>query len=190
MPAALANRLVHIDFEIDIDDFVAHAMAAGVAAENIAFLRFKTALLHSFDPKKNPTAFPTPRSWFSVDKIMKHGFSQADEYALIQGTVGEGAAAEHAAFMRVIKDLPTIDEIKLNPDSTPIPQSPATLFALTTSMSMATTKTGFARFMQYVERMETEWQVVYIRDCLKRVNEVKHDAVFTKWSITNSDVVM
>ena len=189
MPAALANRLVHIDYEVDLDDFVTHAMAVGMTAENIAFLRFRSKLLHSFDAKVNPAAFPTPRSWMTVDKIMKYGFTRDDEYALIQGTIGEGAAAEHTAFMHVIKDLPTVDEIKLNPNSTTVPSEPATLFALTTSLAMATTKTGFANFMQYVERMETEWQVIYVRDCLKRVNEVRHTSEFTKWSIAHCDVI-
>lgn len=190
MPAALNNRLIHIDFEVDLEDWVAHAMASGVSAETIAFLRFRSNLLHHFDAASNPPAFPSPRTWFRVDEIVKDKMPQEDEYALIQGTVGAPAAAEFAAFMRVISELPTVDEIKLTPDTTIIPESPATLYALTTTLSMATTKSGFARFMQYVERMETEWQVVYIRDCLKRENTIKHDPVFTKWSIANADVVL
>lgn len=190
MPAALANRLVHIDYEVDLDDFVTHAMSVGMAPENIAFLRFREKLLHSFDPKTNPMAFPTPRSWMTVDKIMKYGFSPDDRYALIQGTVGEGAAIEHDGFLRTIKDLPTVDEIKLNPDTVPIPTEPATMFALTTGLAMATTKTGFAGFMKFVERMETEWQVIYVRDCLRLCNEIKLGAEFTRWSIAHSDVIV
>lgn len=188
--AALNNRMVHIDFEVDLDDFVAHGMAMGMSPENIAFLRFKSNLLHSFDAASNPDAFPTPRSWFVVDKIMKHKMAQADEYALIQGTIGAPAAAEHAAFMRVIKELPSPDEIKVAPDTTVVPKSPATLHALTTSLAMATNRQTFPRFMQYVKRMEKEWQVVFIRDCLRRENSVKFDKVFTDWSIENADVVL
>jgi hypothetical protein len=190
MPAALANRLVHIDYEVDVDDWVAHAMASGIHANTIAFIRFRSNLLHNFDSALNPMAFPTPRSWFMVDKILRDGMPQADEHALITGTVGQGAATEFAAFMKVIRDLPTIDEIKLSPDSARIPKSPATLYALTTTLGMATTASSFSRFMQYVERMEKEWQVVYIRDCLRRENKVKFDAVFTKWTLANADIVL
>jgi hypothetical protein len=190
MPAALANRLVHIDFEVDLEDWVTHAMASGVSASTIAFLRFRSNLLHSFDAASNPSAFPTPRSWFTVDKLVQASLQSDDEYALIQGAIGKEAAAEHAAFIRVMRELPTPDEIKVSPDSTNVPESPATLYALTTSLAMATDLKTFPRFMQYVERMETEWQVVYIRDCLKRENKVKFDPVFTKWSIKNSDVVL
>jgi hypothetical protein len=190
MPAALANRLVHIDYEIDLDDWVAHAMKSGISANTIAFMRFRANLLHSFDAASNPMAFPTPRSWFTVDKFAQAGLPQVDEHALIKGTVGEGAAAEYSAFIRVIKDLPTPDEIKLAPDTANVPDSPATLFALTTSLAMATDVKTFPRFLQYVERMATEWQVVYIRDCIRHCNAVKFEKLFTKWIVAHSDVVI
>lgn len=188
--AALNNRMVHMEMDVDIEDFVHHAMNAGMAAENIAFLRFKSNLLHSFDAQQNPDAFPTPRAWFTVDKIMRKGMPPAVEHALIQGTVGAPAAAEHTAFMRVIRELPTIDEIRVSPDKTKIPKSPATLHALTTSLAMATNKTSFPVYLQYVQRMEKEWQVVYIRDCLMRENSIKLDKNFTTWSVANADVIM
>lgn len=191
MPAALANRFVHIDFDVDLEDWVAYARdVAGIDPNNIAFMRFRANLLHNFNADANPLAFPTPRSWFTVDKIMKQNLSMSDEYALIQSTVGPEAAAEHAAFMRVIKDLPTPDEIKVAPDTTKVPSAPATLYALTTSLAMASDKNTFPRFLQYVERMAKEWQVIYIRDCLKRDNPLKFTKEFTKWSMANADVVL
>ncbi len=190
MPAALANRLVHLNVDVDLDDWVAFAINAGIDASTIAFLRFRSNLLHSFDASANPVAFPSPRAWFTVDKIVKAKLPQADEYALVQGTVGDGAAAEHAAFLRVMQNLPTPDEIKISPDSTVVPSEPATLYALTTSLALATDIKTFPRFLQYVERMEPEWQVVYVRDALKKNNKVKFEKSFTAWSIAHSDVVL
>lgn len=191
MPSALANRLVHIDFEVDVEDWVDYAVDSGLSAELIAFIRFRTNLLHSFDATQNPSAFPTPRSWFTVDKLMKAKLAEADEYELTKGTVGDGAAAELRAFLKVVKDLPSVDEIKLTPDSTKVPDSPATLYALTTALSMNTaTPSAFSRFMLYVQRMPVEFQVVYVRDCLKRVNAVKMDPAFTAWSLKHQDVVL
>lgn len=192
MPAALANRLIHLDFEVDIEDFVTHAMNKGLEPELIAFLRFKSNMLHSFDPQKNPMAFPTPRTWFFADRIIKAKMAQMLEYELLRGCVGEGAAGELAAFLSTIKDLPTIDEIKLNPDKTEIPKSPSVLHALTTTLAMSTDEAAFDRFMIYVKRMPTEFQVVYVRDVLRREssNKVKFLPTFTKWSLANADVVL
>ncbi len=190
MPAALANRLVHLDYDVDLDDFVAHAMKSGIEPSLIAFLRFKSNLLHSFDPQQNPIAFPTPRTWFKADQITKLNMTSNDEYETLKGTVGEGAATEYKAFMKVIKDLPTLDEINLTPETTRVPESPSTLYALSTTLSMATTKTSFPRFMKYVERMPVEFQVTYMRDTLKLTNDVKLDKCFTAWAAVHHDVLL
>lgn len=191
MPAALANRLVHIDFDVDLDDFVHWAMDHGMTPEQIAFHRFRPNLLHSFDSAQNPRAFPSPRAWTFVDQIRKrNGLPQNIEYDVVSGTVGEGAAAEYYGFMKTIRDLPTIDEIKINPDGTHVPESPATLHALTTSLAMATTDTSFSRFMQYVNRMPVEFQVVYARDAIRRDERIKHDAALTSWALKNHNVMI
>lgn len=93
MPSALANRFVHIDVEADLDDWTAWALTAGMPVELIAFLRFRPNLLHAFDPARNEKAFPTPRSWEFTGRIMQANPDQAIRFALISGTVGEGAAA-------------------------------------------------------------------------------------------------
>lgn len=191
MPAALANRLVHIDYEVDVNDWVAHAMANNVSPDTIAFIRFRSKLLHDFNPDQNPMAFPTPRSWFTVDRILKDKMPSEDEHALIAGTIGQGAATELRAFLKVSRDLPTIDEISVAPDTTKVPAEPATLYALITTLSMATkTPAAFSKFMEYVQRMETEWQVVYVRDCLRQDAKVANVPAFTDWSIKNADVVL
>lgn len=190
--AALNNRLIHMEYDTDIEDFAQHARKCGISDVNIAWLRFKTDLLHKFDAASNPEAFPTPRSWFKVDKIMKQNLSAASQFRLISGTVGEGAAREHRAYMQVYLTLPTVQEISVAPDTTKVPKNqPGQLHALTTTLATATkNKTAYARFLQYVVRMEKEWQVVYQRDALKVCNEIKYTPEFTKWSIDNADVVL
>lgn len=190
MSTALSNRLIHLHLEPDLDEWVSHAMANGIHEHRIAFLRFRSNLLHAFDPNTKTHAFPSPRSWFFLDKIAQGaGLNNQVEHAVLEGTVGAAAAVEYSAFIRVIRDLPTIDEIRVNPDGTPMPDSPATLYALTTMLSMATTESGFSRLMQFVNRMPAEYQVVYIRDCLQRVNKIKFDPTYATWALKNSNVV-
>ena len=49
MPSALANRLVHIDFEVDVDDWYDWALQHGVSDLTRAFIKFRPALLHRLD---------------------------------------------------------------------------------------------------------------------------------------------
>ena len=68
MPTPLRNRFVHLDFEVDIQEWSAWAIQANIRPEVIAFLRFRPALLSAFDRDNN--AFPSPRSWEFVSRIL------------------------------------------------------------------------------------------------------------------------
>ena len=55
----LRNRFVHLDFEVDIQEWSEWAIQAAIRPEVIAFLRFRPELLSQFDRDAN--AFPSPR---------------------------------------------------------------------------------------------------------------------------------
>jgi hypothetical protein len=176
---------------VDVKEWVDHAMAAGIHADRIAFIRFRSNLLHNFDPNTKTHAFPSPRSWFMADKaIAKAKLPRDVEYETLKGIIGEAAATEYTAFIRAIKDLPTVDEIALTPDTIPVPAAPNVQHALTTTLSMATTTQNFSKFMLFMERMPKEFQVVYIRDCLNRVNNIKFDPAYKSWGLKNASVIV
>jgi MoxR-like ATPase len=94
----LLNRFVHVDCDVSADDWQAWALTAGVAPEVRAFLRFRPALLFQFEPATNPRAFPTPRSWQFVSDVLRHAPALLLQ-RVVSGCVGEGPAAEFAAFL-------------------------------------------------------------------------------------------
>ena len=49
MPTPLRNRFVHIDFEVDVQEWSEWAIKANVGPEVIAFIRFRPELLSAFD---------------------------------------------------------------------------------------------------------------------------------------------
>jgi hypothetical protein len=107
MPAPLRNRFVHIDIDVDLDEWKNWAMQAAVAPEVISFLNFKPSMLFQFDPKKHDKGFPTPRSWDFISRLVKSlGKNATDKVELLKGVVGEGAAIEFASFLRVCNKLP------------------------------------------------------------------------------------
>ncbi len=188
MPAALSNRFVHLDIEVSLDDWSSWALDNGMPTELISFIRFRTNLLHA--PDYTQRAFPTPRSWAFASQIIDSGLDRDTEFEVLKGTVGEGAAAEFSAFLQVYRDLPTIDEIMLNPDKVAIPDSPATLYALSSAIGAKAKKDTFDRLMQYVGRMPVEFQVVTVRDACRQTAGVASTKAFIKWGIDNSSIVM
>jgi hypothetical protein len=197
MPAALRNRLIHIDFDLNNEDWQIWASEIDpatkkerVISEVRAFLRWKTNLLHNFDGATNPRAFPTPRSWEFVSDIAKSNLPRDEELELIKGTVGEGAAGEFIAYLRVWRDLPTIESILLNPDKAPVPTEPSQLYALATTLEDKANRGNFDKLMKYVARMPTEFQVVFVRGAARRHDDVTETKSFVDWSVKHSDVLL
>lgn len=190
MPAALANRFVHLDFDINVDDWSHWAMDNEIHTDLRAFIHFRPNLLHCFDGATNPRAFPSPRSWAFVNDIYKDNHSADDEYELIKGTVGEGAAAEFSGFVRQIKDLPTIDQVLLDPDGTKVPTSPAGMYAMATALDAKTTTNNIGRVMRYTDRLPVEFQVVYVRSAIRRDSKLTGTKEYMDWGIKHQNVLL
>lgn len=188
MPAALANRFVHLDFDINVEEWNVWAMNNEIHTDLRAFIKFRPNLLHSFDPATNPRAFPSPRSWSFVNDVYKSGLSQDEEFELFKGTVGEGASAEFSGFVRLIKDLPTVDQILVNPDSAKVPDEPAARFAIATALDAKASSGNFDRIMKYVERLPTEFQVVFMRGAITRDSKLSGVKGYMDWAVKNQGV--
>ncbi len=190
MPSALSLRLIHLDYEINVDDWCQWALDQGdrVPVELLAFIRFKPDLLHQFDAAQRSS--PNPRGWVFCGELTNSGLPPAEEYELFKGTVGEAGAIEYKAFLSVYRDLPSVDSIKLNPDTVPIPKTQDVMFAITAALAAATTKDVFPRFMEYVKRMDAEWQITYVKDALARSKrEIVNTKEFTQFAIKNSQFI-
>src|SRR6478752_2297615 len=61
MPAALANRFIHLDFEADFEDWRTWATSAGLHPLVIGFVATRRELL--LDMRNAERGFPTPRAW-------------------------------------------------------------------------------------------------------------------------------
>lgn len=190
MPSPLANRLVHLDFDVHNDEWAQWALDNGIQPELLAFIRFRPALLHKFDPSENPRAFPSPRSWMFVNKIFKSKLDRDLEFELITGAVGEGAAGEFLAFTRVIAGMPNLDEIVVNPDGVEVPTEPATLYAVSTGLATRAAKDNFDRLMKFANRMPVEFQVQFVRDSVRRKRDVSSTKSYTQWSVKNEAVLV
>jgi hypothetical protein len=187
MPTPLRNRFVHLEFEVDLQDWSEWAIEAGIRPEVIAFLRFRQELLSAFDRDAN--AFPSPRSWEFVSRILDATPDQTVEHELFAGAVGSGAATEFSAFLKTFRELPNIDAILLNPLKEPVPENAAAQYAVASALAHCATDTNFDRICTYLGRMPTEFSVLCVRDASLRQPAVQHTPAFTKWATTNHHVL-
>jgi hypothetical protein len=187
MPTPLRNRFTHLTFEVDAQEWCEWAIRTAIRPEVIAFIRFRPELLSQFDRDAN--AFPSPRSWSFVSKILNSTPAPNIEHDLIAGTVGDGAATEFTAFLTTFRDLPNIDAILLDPDQEPVPDNAAAQFAVASALSYCATDTNFDRICRYLKRMPAEFSVLCVRDASVRQPDVRHTAAYTQWAVANHAVI-
>jgi hypothetical protein len=195
MPRPLRNRFVHLDLEPDLTDWCRWALRSGVRSEIIAFLRFKTALLHDADATPDQNAWPTPRSWEMASNVLKglsarNGAASAEiEAQMLEGTIGPGATAEFVGFLRLFRQLPSIDEILLNPETAPLPDEPSAQIAIATALGRAMSDQSVAKGAKYLDRMPTEMRVLAMRDASARDRAITHTPEFIRFGVEHAEVI-
>jgi hypothetical protein len=163
----LLNRFVHLDLEVDAEQWQHWATTAGVAPEVRGFLRFRPNLLVRFDPAAGERAFATPRSWQFVSDALAHTPNDLVP-AVVAGCVGEGPAAEFVAYVQLCRALPDVDAALADPASAPVPREPAVLYALVGAV-VERLRAGTAppaNVAAYCARLPDEFALLALRDAL------------------------
>lgn len=178
--AHLANRETTVEYETHLDDWCDWAQDHNVDPVDVAFIRMRPDLLHDFKPDRNQN--PTPRSWvdgvFSVRPLM----SPELEYETYKGAVGEGAATEYLAFMRVYRELPSIESIIQSPTKATVPSAPSAKYALMGALARVMTMDTIDRVCEYLERVEPEFSTLAINMAVKREPSLVSTKAFIKWA--------
>jgi hypothetical protein len=187
MPSALANRFGHIDVDPDVDTVTQHFIKKNVDPILIAFLRFRKALLFSMEGS-DLRAFASPRSWESSAKYINH--PPRIRLQLVSGLVGEGNAAELEGFIRIYKELPSLDLVLANPNSAPVPQETSACYAIASGLARKVDARTFANGMAYMGRLKREFEIMFAVDAVRRDPGLSHTQAFTEWAVRNQDVTI
>jgi hypothetical protein len=200
MPAPLANRFSHFEFEVNLDDWVAWAYAKGIDERVIAFLRFKPELLFDFDPAHSHMAFPTPRSWeFAHRALQKFG----DRPDLLRGgleaCVGPAAGIELHAFIDNLEHMPDLDAI-LRGEDVPVPREIDLQYAVASALvgrairarSTPQAREVYGRVLDYARRFpEREMGVMLVSDLYRAVGQAVFEVpAFAEWASRVADVML
>ena len=183
----LRNRETVIELETHLDDSTQWMIDNDVKPEVIAFLRFRTGLLHDFDPQRESN--PTPRSWVEGVSAVLGAVPPEAEYECFKGAVGEGAAAEFVGFLRIFRKLPNPDAILLSPDTYDVPSDPATLYALSGSLAERASQANLDRVCTYISRMPPEFSVLTMSYACRKKPELASTQAFTQWAVKHQDVL-
>ncbi|MGD8514467.1 MAG: MoxR family ATPase [Granulosicoccaceae bacterium] len=200
MPAPLANRFSHFEFDTNLDDWVAWAYANGIDERIIAFLRFRPELLFDFDPAHNPVAFPSPRSWeFAHRGLQKFGDNPELLLGTLQACVGPAAGIELKAFVDNLDNMPDIDAI-LRGEDVNVPNEVDLQYAVAAALvgrairarGEGNTEQVWGHILDYAGRFpQREMGVMLVSDMHRAVGEeIFSVPQFSIWAKDIADVML
>jgi hypothetical protein len=125
---AKANLQYLADWQDEVDHWCQWAMDRNAAPEVIAWHRSTTgSRLYQWKPHADPAVrLPDYRSWETVIELTKAGLG--NDLAILAGAIGKAAAAEYLAFARLAGELPTPDDVRMDPAGCAVPTTPSGLF--------------------------------------------------------------
>ena len=185
MPTPLASRFVHLEIRVDAADWCAWAAAEGLAAGS-NFLRAAqagaAAPVRSRSRARRPS--PAPARGEFISNIVQHrnSLDPAVERALFRGTVGEAAAVEFSAFLKVWRELPHPRTVIDDPDNALVPENASALIALCGSLYRMADDVNLGAIVSYAQRLRREVGEFLVGSCIRREPDLQHTEAFIRWA--------
>ncbi len=184
----LANRLLHLEMEANVEDWSHWGLTHGIDPQLIAFLKYRPNLLHDFDPDRFSNA--TPRTWEMVSRTCDPNLPRGDYAAAVSGLVGDGAAAEYIGFRETVMRMPSIEGILAAPDRAEVPSEPSIMYAVTVALTTRADSENMAAIVQYLNRMPVEFGVMAMKDIVARDRRLSSTKPFVEWAMKNTSVLI
>lgn len=166
MPTALANRFIHIEFDVDFDDWRTWAMHQNLHHLVTGFLTFRPSLLW-VKPQSNEHAFATPRSWEMISDLLGSADSPDLIKDVVVGVIGMGPATEFLNYCSVHASSEWLEQVLENSSTCEIPEHLGHLYALITYLiSMVKTPRARAAAEILMSRLKPEFAIMLLRGAL------------------------
>ncbi len=183
MAAPLANRFVHLEMEVSVEDWRNWAIESKVDASIVAFISQRPDALFTFNTKDDSRSFATPRTWAYVNEIISSTPEDDLLMPMVSGAIGEELAA-YLGFRAVASQIPDLDSI-LNGTRKDVPQDASALHILCASLTMRvndnTSSKKLNNLINYTLALPGEFSVMIVQDLRDRHIELDHIESWTLW---------
>jgi len=184
MAAPLANRFVHLEMEVDVENWKSWAIKNDIDASIIAYILHRPDALFAFNTKDDSKSFATPRTWEYVNEIITSSPDDDLLLTMVSGAIGEELAASYLGFKSVAGDLPDLDSI-LSGESVDVPSEASALHILCAALTMRinenTSSKKLNNLISYSLNLPGEFAVMIIQDLRERNIELDHIDSWTLW---------
>jgi hypothetical protein len=184
MPTPLANRFVHLNFDLDFESWKLWAYENNMDTRIISYLSYKPSDLFRFDPKSQNKSFATPRSWKFVNDILSSSVMPELLESVIAGAVGKEVASEFLNYSKVMDTLPDISRV-LAGQNVEIPSANSSLYALCIGITYALKESfstqNLSNVIEFSLQLDGEFTIMLIRDLQKNGIDVESSPKWKDW---------
>lgn len=171
-----------------LNQWVDWAMDYGAPPEVIAWHRSTTGEdLYQWRPHADPAVrMPDFRSWKVVIDDWNAGIRDDTSVA---ASIGKAAATKFLAFAALTDDLPSIDEIFMDPENCSIPAEPQSLYLVAAMLSNAAEAKFAEPLTQYLTRMPRVYAALAGRDIYRKLKAaMAGQPAWIKWFKENQEL--
>jgi len=192
MPTHLRDRLMHIEVDVDYEEWIKWANINKVDPTITAYIRRNPAFLSEFNPDLR--SCPSPRSWAKVGAILSMNLDKHLRVMAVSGFIGENHASQFETYMRVYDEMPDPADVIANPMKAPVfgTGKEDILILLLAQVASLATKKNFGNIVKYINRLpQQEFAMYCIMDAQQRNPDVLETNAFMEWAKTNgADLLM
>lgn len=179
-----------IELAVSVDDWIEWAKLNNMPPELIAFVKFREELLDKFEPTKDIVNSPSPRTVAAVGKLQASGLPEKFEQEAFTGAAGAFFATEYKAFLKIYRELPSIDDIIANPDTAALPTQPGVSYAISAALARKMNDQNIGSICTYLDRLPPESSVACMKDAVTRNKSICKTRAYVSWAADKSEVLI
>lgn len=172
----------------EVDGWCDWALDNGAPAEVIAYHRSTTGnMLYKWKPNADPSVrMPDYRAWETVIHLWNAGIQDRQS---VSAAIGKPAAAEFLAFAKLAHELPSPDQVWMDPMGAPVPVAPASKFLVASMLANAVEPKHATAMVKYMTRLDRVYGALLARDAHRRLgNNLSGNKEWVKWFTANQDI--
>jgi hypothetical protein len=171
----LINRRFEIEVTDDLEGWKDWAIKNDVHYSLIGFAESNPQIVFPEGPPERQGPFCTPRSLVATGELLvtlagNSGSLPMDDNAVevAAGGIGQAAAAQLMATLKLDSELPPIETILASPEKARLPSAPDAQMLVCYKLAMLCDETTLDKFIAYVERLPADFALTFGKSIVAR----------------------
>jgi len=192
----LINRRIEIDITPDLASWETWALKHGVHHTIVHFAASNPQIVFPEGVPDKQGPFCTPRSLVNLGRVLvtlggNTGDIPTDTDAVetAAGMIGQAAAAQLFASIRLDAELPKLETILGNPSAAKLPSAPDAQMLTCYKLAALATQQTLDPIVTYVQRLPADFSITFAKSLVTRVPMFAASPAILNWSKTNSAIM-